>query len=510
MKKFVIIVATIVLLASFSSCRVQPKPTGDNIPGLWGHDHWMRAISNLRTEYLVQQTKFMINGTWDAEQWMYGTWEPVKLIPKVSADSILAPASGGRAPWSALYERGADWVYNTEEKFSWNKPPFIEIVPKPNMPDKPKQSPYFKAVPSTYRHFFSLGKRSSGTLTIWVNGEVDIYMDPPVGTRLVNNPTSISKYYIGRAKGYNGEKGTSLNIPLIQCGTHALYFVHRPNPGGKFFGLIFGLETAPLPSQLSAGGWNVKECDCACMVSNETAEYLEHNDNGNNEYNGNLWEVLGTPNGKEWVLGHWLPVSVVPFEHADSLAWGVDVRGTPWHKLYNKGANWLYHIPSGGLSGGPNGVENILPGSIGWNHCPKGVTNVYRQTFTVDRHCTGELVVYTNDDVDVYIDPFAKINDMPQSTSIIYQGINPPPPNQPPTSYYYVGRADKQRRGMTVNLQIVLTPGTHTIYFVHRNSYDNESKNPGKRDYYGLLYSLCCKENCPCGDERDKGPVLNP
>jgi hypothetical protein len=77
--------------------------------------------------------------------------------------------------------------------------------------------------------------------------------------------------------------------------------------------------------------------------------------------------------------------------------------------------------------------------------------------------------------------------------------MNNPWKNQP--SYYYVGRADKQTRGMKIDLANLVTPGTHTLYFVHRNS--SEIKPIPSRDYYGMLFSLCMKEECQCPEGRE-------
>ncbi|HOU08329.1 MAG TPA: hypothetical protein PLX04_00975 [Caldisericia bacterium] len=461
-----------------------PPPIGND--GLWSNGTQMIAVSGGDTEYLSTQTKWLLNKSWDAEQWMYGSWENAKLVDGKEASYAINKTV---MPWLKLYERGAQWVYGCNPYYSWNNPPPTKLnapdIIKPGKPLPPERT--IQTLPSYYRHFFKVSSKSSGFLTIWVSGEVDVYLDPPVGTRLVKNSTS--KSYLGSYSGIDKESGNVINLPLINPGAHCIYFVHRSDPYSNFFGMIFGLETFSLPGQKSACGWDITNGDCACAVSNETAEYLVHNDSGNNPASSK-WEVFGLPKGTEWVNGNWAPVTTIPWERADNDAWGVDVQGAPWRKLYDMGANWITHIPSGGVAG------MFPPGNIGWNSCPKNITNIYRQAFTVDKHCTAELTVYTNDDVDIYIDPFISIPNPGQSTKLVLQSptfglSNPPHSNQPETSYYYIGRADKQRRGMIVNLQIVLTPGTHTIYFVHRNSFDPK---PGKtRDYYGLLYALSCK-----------------
>lgn len=496
LKKILLMILSVAVLVS---CNTNATSLGEKIVfdeqnkvvGLWNSEAKIIAHSGPQTEYLVTSTKWLRNGTWDAEQWMYGTWEQAKQINPAQAQKALADCQP--QGWTKLLDRNAAWIYGCDPYYSWdNPPPNKNINPAANQPGKQKiPNPELSVLPSIYRHFFSVSSISSATITFWVSGEADVYLDPPVGTRLLRDNGIFPRCHLGTIKTLSGENGTALTIPKLLPGSHCIYIVHKSPTTKPFFGLIFGIEVLKSPSQTSACGWEITEGDCACMVSNETAEYLTHNDTIST-LSKNPWQVFGSPTGTEWVHGKWEPIQVIPFEEADYKGWGVDVMGAPWRKLYNKGASWIAHIPSSA--------------GHGWNSMPRDVTNIYRQTFTVTKQCTAELIVYTNDDVDVFIDPHANITNSTQSTKI----TNIKDPKEQLSNYYYVGKADKQRRGMIVNLQIALTPGTHTIYFVHRNDFsadvNKNTKTKEQRDYYGLLYSLCCKENCPCGDERDMTP----
>ena len=46
-------------------------PIGND--GLWSSGTQMIAVSGGDTEYLSTQTKWLLNKSWDAEQWMYGS-----------------------------------------------------------------------------------------------------------------------------------------------------------------------------------------------------------------------------------------------------------------------------------------------------------------------------------------------------------------------------------------------------------------------------------------------------
>jgi hypothetical protein len=71
----------ILLVAVFASCNTNASDSGeknsliapDKTIGLWNNEARMIAQSGAQTEYLVTSTKWLRNGTWDAEQWMYGT-----------------------------------------------------------------------------------------------------------------------------------------------------------------------------------------------------------------------------------------------------------------------------------------------------------------------------------------------------------------------------------------------------------------------------------------------------
>lgn len=193
----------------------------------------------------------------------------------------------------------------------------------------------------------------------------------------------------------------------------------------------------------------------------------------------------GTPFGGEWIYGVWSPVSVIPFAAVDNY-WGRAVGGKPWSKQMDQGACWITHRPHFIPKDPTWGRETS------WTSIPTGYTSIYRHTFSVDKESSANLYIFTNDIVDVYFDP---IEPEPArwfaNTLIEWQGPNPLQMNHPwqdQPSYYYVGRADKQTRGMKIDLSNLITPGTHTLYFVHRNSSELRPIPP--KDYYGLLFAL--------------------
>ncbi len=413
------------------------------------------------------------NLPWDAEQWMQGNWNQVSLIDRNEIQVVL-----GQGNWTDLYNHKADWIYYLEHPYTWNELEFPEN--KRTLLKGVNQNIIDSSwLPSIYRQFFTLKKASSGTLTIWVIGSVDVYMDPPFGTRLLSNQGEKPRCFVGRGVGdKNKPTKITISIPEIKSGTHCLYFVHRAAPQAEEFCMLHTLAIRPFASQTTRGGWTVDECDCSCLSSNETAEYLVHDVNiTNNAGNTVPWEPIEN-HGVDYVLGKWAPVSVIPHHSADMMAWGKDYRGTPWHTLYNKCANWVY---------------TTSDPMDGWNHCRAWETNIYRQVFSVDKDTNANLIVYTNDLVDVYVDPFIDLLNPIDSTPL----INDPPPNSNP---YHVGSSVNMKGGRLLTIPLFLTKGTHTLYFVHKNQ-DFPASSTKAYDYYGLIYSLCCKEECVCDDE---------
>ena len=413
---------------------------------------------------------------WDAEQWMHGGWHDIIQIDRNELSNSI-----GENDWVSMYNYGAEWVYYLEEPYTWNMLEFPEN--KRTLIKGINQNIIDSSwLPSIYRQFFTLKRVSSGTLTLWVIGEVDVYIDPPFGTRLLSNDSPKPRCFLGRGVG-NGANPTkiTISIPEIKSGTHCLYFVHRAAPQAEQFAMMHTLTATPFNSQTSDGGWAVEECDCSCLSSNATAEYLVHDVN---LPNGKVWEpVPGTDHSTEYVLGKWEPVHIIPCHQADKKAWGKDYRGTPWQTLYNKCASWIYTVS--------DPMDE-------WNHCRAWETNIYRQVFSVDKDCNANLILYSNDLVDVYVDPFIDLDPPYDSTPLISTDPNGQAPNI--ANPYHVGTSVHMHGGRMMTIPIFLPKGTHTLYFVHKNQY-YPSDQTKAYDYYGLIYSLCCKEECKCDDE---------
>jgi len=414
---------------------------------------------------------------WDAEQWMQGGWHEILVANRNEVESAI-----GSGDWADMYNYGADWIYYLEKPYSWNKLEFPEnkrtLIKGVN-----KNIIDSSWLPSVYRQFFTLKKASTGTLTLWVVGDVDVYMDPPYGTRLLSNQGDKPRCYLGRGVGDdNKPTKITISIPKINSGTHCLYFVHRAANQAEQFCMMHTLSVKAFASQTTEGGWELDECDCSCLPSNSSAEYLVHDVNIIDNSGATVpWEPVGIDRATDYVLGKWAPVSIIPYHQADKKAWGRDYRGTPWHTLYNKCANWIY---------------TVSDPTNGWNHCRAWETNIYRQVFSVDKDCNANLIVYTNDLVDVYADPFIDFDPPTNSTQLVNVDITKATTLNP----YHIGSAVNMKGGRLITIPIFLTKGTHTLYFVHKNQ--NFPANLTKAyDYYGLIYSLCCKEECVCDDE---------
>ena len=438
--------------------------------------------SSRKTEYLLEQKSKIPYG----QQWTYGNWKKVRLIKEDEAGKHFRNERIEFNLCCGQPNSNATWVYDCDDTFAWNNPPKNDS--KNNLKDiKPFKS-------SIYRDFFGTRYISEGTLFIVASGSVDVYMDPPVGTQLVPKPELIQRCYLGRADSLDQ---TPINIFKINPGMHCLYFVHTPDPDSKFFGLKFWLETTEKPSQTSDCQRQITEGNCQCSVSNGSTEFLEADNDWNNKNDKRYPKgstPAGTPLGGEWVFGRWSPVKVVSYPHADNV-WGKAVGGTPWTRQYERGACWITHEPHRI----PN--DPMWSKETSWKNIPIGYTSIYRHTFTVDRESTANLFIYTNDIVDVFLDPLGP--EPPRwdaFTRIEWKGMTPLTTNnawnnQP--SYYYIGRADKQNRGMKLDLSNLLSPGTHTLYFVHRNSSELVKPMP-RKDYYGLMFTICTKDDCDC------------
>ncbi|HOO97187.1 MAG TPA: hypothetical protein PKV16_02800 [Caldisericia bacterium] len=473
-----LVLVLLALLIVSSACSVQSTEKQVYINGERSIEKVI-IVSDESMEYLEQDPdKWLLydegfdpekpnfdNLPWDAEQWMQGSWHEILTVPAGELDKELGyPVNVGDMA-------DANWVYYLEHPYTWNNLEFPE-----------SQKTLIKGVnmdilgsswlPSIYRQFFTLEYASSATLTVWVIGDVDVYMDPPYGTRLLSDHGPKPRSFLGRGKGNkNMPTKITISIPKVSSGTHCLYFVHKAAALAEQFCMMHTLTATPFASQTTDGGWVVDKCDCSCLASNADAEYLVHGAYMCSDDNTNkIWE----PQGHEYVLGKWAPVSIIPYYDADTKAWGRDFRGTPWQTLYNKCANWIY---------------TVSDPMDGWNNCRAWETNVYRHSFSVDKDCNANLIMYTNDLVDIYVDPFIDLIKPSDSTYI----CNNPQPNDP----YYVGRAIKMKGGKLLTIPIFLTKGTHTLYFVHKN--DPPSLHD-MYDYYGLIYTLCCKEECECDD----------
>jgi len=476
-RRFALALLALVVIAS--ACSVQSTEKQTSITTTQNFENVI-IVSDDTMEYLEQDPdKWFLNDEnfnpekpdldnlpWDAEQWMQGSWHEILSVPDGELVNEL------ETPLDIGNMANAQWVYYLEHPYTWNNLEFPEsqktLIKGVNMDIMGSSW-----LPSIYRQFFSLDYTSSATLTIWIIGEVDVYMDPPYGTRLLSDNGPKPRSFLGRGTGEkNKPTKITISIPKISSGTHCLYFVHKAAPLAEQFCMMHTLTATPFASQTSDGGWQVDKCDCACLSSSTDAEYLVHGAYTCSEdgTQSTIWE----PKGHEYVLGKWAPVNVIPYYQADSKAWGRDFRGTPWHTLYNKCANWIY---------------TISDPMDGWNNCRAWETNVYRHSFSVDKDCNANLIMYTNDLVDIYIDPFIDLIDPGDSTYI----SNYPQPDDP----YYVGRASKMKGGKLLTIPVYLTKGTHTLYFVHKNAPPSLHNI---YDYYGLIYTLCINEECVCDD----------
>lgn len=482
-----------ILTIGISGCTIG----GKNIPTVQNNSITVstRVVlsSSQKTEYLLEQK----SGIPYSQQWTYGNWKKVRQIKEDEAGKHFRNERIEFNLCCGQPNSNAIWVYDCDDTFAWDKPPKDDDMEKQEKKPKP---PGMQHKSSIYRDFFGTRYISEGTLYIIASGSVDVYMDPPVGTALVPKPELIQKSYLGRA---NSLDQTPINIFKINPGMHCLYFVHTPDPHSKFFGLKFWLETTEKPSQTSDCQWQIIDGNCKCSVSNGSTEFLEA-DNDWNNVNDKRYPKgstpAGTPLGGEWVFGSWSPVKVISYLQADKT-WGSAIGGTPWTKQYSRGACWITHEPHR-IPNDPKWAKETS-----WKNIPIGYTSIYRHTFTVDRESTANLFIYTNDIVDVYLDPMGPEPKRWDSfTRIEWKGrtpltMNTPWNNQP--SYYYVGRADKQTRGMKIDLSNLMSPGTHTLYFVHRNSSELVHPTP-KRDYYGMMFTICTKEDCDCPGTPDK------
>ncbi len=543
MRKTILVMFSILFVFVFTSCNDLTMSQPTNVPS----DPNINYKSSIDTEYLVphisktdsatQVIQGFINLDYN-KQWLSGDWRPVKSI---ETSDVRRTILNIPRPWEDLTDHGSKFIYDCIDYYTWNRPPptrnNIKGTNNKESVVEPDQS--IKTLPSIYRQFIKTSSISSMKIKIWGIGSTDVYIDPPSNVALVQLPSKTNNpWYIGHAEAAENQL-TTLIFDKVYPGTHCLYFVHKSHESVNFFGICYEIMLESISSQLSDGGWTITEGNCACAVSNASAQTLEHeNDWSNivnsgtgskipkgidlNQYKEFNWDSPnGTPVGSEWQFGTWNPISVISCDQADNLsqigwqnsgAWGAATKGTPWHKQYNKGACWIYSPP------------HQIPGSSvwnkerGWKNTPLYYTNIYRQTFSVDKNCTADLSIYTNDIVDVYLDPIEdkSLTSGQQwwysNTPIIWQGHIPNPPRYPgfpSPSYYYLGRADKQTRGMIIPLQNLLTPGTHTLYFIHRNDTEiaaNTSylKMSKKTDYFGFLFTLCCRENCPCTNESTK------
>ena len=489
-------VALIAVIVMLSGCRFGFPNEGSRSPGDKIEQTPKVVLnSSTKTEFLFEQKSPIPYN----KQWVYGNWRHIRMIDEMEAEEQIARERIEFKFCCSKPDNKPIWIFDCNGTYDWKNPPpcndFRDIKRKDGKIFKER----FQQV-SIYRDFFGSKNLADGTLYVMAAGDVDIYMDPPAGTPLVNNPALASKYYLGHA---DSLKQTAFNIFKIYPGTHCLYFVHSSKPGHKFFGLKYWLETSDKPGQISDCQWPVKENNCQCGVSNGNTETLDSDNDWNNKGdtrypNGST--PVGTPLGGEWVYSSWSPAKVINYDQADKV-WGGAVGGTPWINQYDKGACWITHEPHRITN------DRIFGKELTWRKLPTGYTSIYRHTFTVDKDSQASLYIYTNDIVDVFLDP---ADPDPISwfsfTRIQWQGRTPLPMNnswlnQP--SYYYIGRADKQARGMKIDLENLIPAGTHTLYFVHRNS--SETYPVPSSDYYGMLFSLCVKSDCGClGDNPEK------
>lgn len=479
------LVALIVLTIGFSGCSFNQTDSPTIKDNSIKISTKTILSSSQNTEYLLEQKSSRITYN---QQWTYGNWKKVRTVSEAEAGKHLKTEKVEFNFCCSKPNTNATWIFDCDKTYSWNNPPIAtknEPAIKLNCPPRPKSS--------IYRDFFGTKYISEGTLYIIASGNVDVYMDPPVGTNLVESPELMQKCYLGRA---NNLDQTPINLFKIDPGMHCLYFVHTPEPGSKFFGVKFWLEATEKQSQTSDCMYPINDGSCQCSVSNRSTEFLEADNDWNNigdkRYPAGSTPA-GTPLGGEWVFGNWSPVKVISHIQADAT-WGRAIGGIPWTKQYSRGACWITHEPHR-IPTDPKWSKEVS-----WRNVPIGYTSIYRHTFTVDRESTANLFVYTNDIVDVYLDPIGPEPKRWDSfTRIEWKGrtpltLNNPWNNQP--SYYYVGRADKQTRGMKIDLSNLMSPGTHTLYFVHRNS--SELNPAPKKDYYGMMFTICTKEDCDC------------
>lgn len=249
MHKLSFILAIMIML---SGCIVPPRS------GKW------ECLSGTKTEYLVPSSSEITY----SKQWTYGNWKPISIVGDLEASRQLQTC---KINDRQVKRTAGSWIYACDPKFSWDNPPiFKSDIQKPapgsNIPPEPPNAIY----PSIYRHFFNADEISSGTLYVSVVGSVDVYMDPPVGTALINNPKTMSKCYLGRSNSLNQ---VTISLDKVYPGTHCLYFVHRANNNITFFGLKYNLELAETVSQTSDCLWPITAGGSRCTVSNGTQNF---------------------------------------------------------------------------------------------------------------------------------------------------------------------------------------------------------------------------------------------